>query len=236
MKKRRKEVLAALEDDETYLTVGMFPRLGVPAFTEPVYKPTPESGITMSLFVPDELICQNNPIYKATFISLEKRRGKRANVNIPIFKDRNTPDPFTENLEALGGDVQFGVEAKPNHVYEDCSVIGQASCTLQTTIQASCLEDSKFVHDQLCVLAPIMMALSASSPVRRGYLTDHDCRWQAMAESFDDRTRREINHPETLDYKIPNHSRWESNFLYFSSGNSMKNFPGDKTFTDINFI
>ncbi|XP_076314894.1 glutamate--cysteine ligase catalytic subunit-like [Tachypleus tridentatus] len=140
MKKRRKEVLAALEDDETYLTVGMFPRLGVPVFTAPVYKLTPHS-------------------------------------------DRNTSDPFTQKLEAPGGDDQSREEAKPNHVYEDCSVIGQASCTLQTIIQASCLEDSKFMHDQLCVLGQIMMALSASSPVRRCYLTDHDChgrQWQKV--------------------------------------------------------
>lgn len=35
------------------------------------------------------------------------------------------------------------------------------------------------------------LALSAASPVHRGYLTDRDCRWNIISASVDDRTDEE---------------------------------------------
>lgn len=35
------------------------------------------------------------------------------------------------------------------------------------------------------------MALSAASPIYRGYLSDYDCRWSVIAQAVDDRTREE---------------------------------------------
>ena len=37
----------------------------------------------------------------------------------------------------------------------------------------------------------LKLALSAASPVQRGYLSDADCRWNVIAASVDDRTREE---------------------------------------------
>jgi len=36
------------------------------------------------------------------------------------------------------------------------------------------------------------MALSASTPIFRGYLCNVDCRWQVISDSTDDRTPMEI--------------------------------------------
>jgi hypothetical protein len=35
------------------------------------------------------------------------------------------------------------------------------------------------------------LALSASSPIYRGYLSDIDCRWKVISMSVDDRTEEE---------------------------------------------
>jgi len=47
------------------------------------------------------------------------------------------------------------------------------------------------MYDQLGVLAPIMMALTAASPIFRGRLADTDARWDVIAASVDDRTDEE---------------------------------------------
>jgi glutamate--cysteine ligase catalytic subunit len=47
------------------------------------------------------------------------------------------------------------------------------------------------MYDQLAVMAPIMMALTAATPSLKGRLADTDCRWGVISESVDDRTRAE---------------------------------------------
>lgn len=47
------------------------------------------------------------------------------------------------------------------------------------------------MYDQLAVLAPIMMALTAASPIFKGRLADIDARWTVIAQSVDDRTAAE---------------------------------------------
>jgi glutamate--cysteine ligase catalytic subunit len=64
-------------------------------------------------------------------------------------------------------------------------------CCLQITFQAKDVDESRFMYDQLAVLAPIMMALTASTPILKGRLADTDCRWGVISESVDDRTPAE---------------------------------------------
>lgn len=45
-------------------------------------------------------------------------------------------------------------------------------CCLQMTFQAQSLEEARHLYDQLTALTPIMLALSAASPIWRGYLSD----------------------------------------------------------------
>lgn len=45
------------------------------------------------------------------------------------------------------------------------------SC-LQMTFQAQSIEEARHLYDQLTPLTPIMLALSAASPIWRGYLSD----------------------------------------------------------------
>ena len=47
------------------------------------------------------------------------------------------------------------------------------------------------MYDQLAVLAPIMLAMTAASPIFKGRLADIDVRWTVIAQSVDDRTPME---------------------------------------------
>ena len=46
------------------ITCTAFPRLGCYGFIEPAYEPTPESGVSHSLFFPDEAIWQGHPRFR----------------------------------------------------------------------------------------------------------------------------------------------------------------------------
>lgn len=47
------------------------------------------------------------------------------------------------------------------------------------------------MYDQLAVLAPIMLAMTAGTPIFKGRLADIDVRWSTIAQSVDDRTPAE---------------------------------------------
>jgi len=76
-------------------------------------------------------------------------------------------------------------------IHMDAMAFGMGCCCLQITFQAQDVDESRFIYDQLAVMAPIMMALTASTPVLKGRLADTDCRWGIISESVDDRTPAE---------------------------------------------
>merc|ERR1712157_449436 len=76
-------------------------------------------------------------------------------------------------------------------IHMNAMAFGMGCCCLQVTFQSQDLEESRFMYDQLAVLAPIMMALTASTPIVKGRLADTDARWGIISESVDDRTPAE---------------------------------------------
>ena len=76
-------------------------------------------------------------------------------------------------------------------IHMDAMAFGMGCCCLQITFQAKDVEESRFIYDQLAVLTPIMMALTAPTPLLRGRIADTDCRWGIISESVDDRTLAE---------------------------------------------
>lgn len=133
---------------------------------------------------------------------------------MPIYRDISTPNPFYEYL----ANDEARKASKPNNVYMDAMGFGMGCCCLQVTLQATHLEEAKNLYDQLAPMTPIALALSAASPVYRGYLTDRDCRWDVISASVDDRTREEMG--ETRDLKEAKHrigkSRYDSISCYLS--------------------
>jgi hypothetical protein len=77
------------------------------------------------------------------------------------------------------------------HIHLDAMAFGMGCCCLQVTFQAKDLEQSRRLYDSLAVLAPLMLALSAATPIFRGRLADTDTRWGVICDSVDCRTPQE---------------------------------------------
>ncbi|KAJ3323798.1 hypothetical protein HDV06_001168 [Boothiomyces sp. JEL0866] len=231
MKKRRVLASSFLGDGVEILSLTNFPMLGAGNFCEPYYKPAIDSGPSRSLFIPDEAITKHARFPTLT-ANIRQRRGEKVAINLPIFKDSNTPAPFMEplprnvvdHLNSKGVNVpaslpEYDKAALPDHVYMDCMCFGMGCSCLQVTIQACNVEAGRRLYDHLAVMTPILLALSASAPIFRGYLTDVDCRWNVIAGAVDDRTREErgLESLNNSKYRMPK-SRYESVSLYLSPG------------------
>ncbi|XP_012941987.1 glutamate--cysteine ligase catalytic subunit [Aplysia californica] len=217
MRLRRQEIQAELNDDEVPLSLTAFPLLGVREFTWPTAKTDPVDGVSRSLFFPDDAINQGHPRFKTLTRNIRTRRKEKVAINIPIFQDVHTKRPFKEDLAALGDDGEAARAAQPDHIYMDCMGFGMGNCCLQVTFQACNIEEARYLYDQLAGMCPIMLALSASSPIYRGYLSDIDTRWPVIAQSVDDRTREERGlEPLKEDRFRINKSRYDSIDSYIS--------------------
>lgn len=83
--------------------------------------------------------------------------------------------------------------------------------------QACNITEARILYDQLTPLCPIMLALSAASPVYRGYLTESDCRWNVISASVDCRTAEERGEiPLDKNQFHINKSRYDSIDSYLS--------------------
>ncbi|XP_068628616.1 glutamate--cysteine ligase [Battus philenor] len=185
MQYRRAEASTLLNNGEVIMSITNFPRLGCANFTSPPIVPKPKSGVTLSHFFPDEAIFPGHPRFKTLTSNIRERRGEKVAINIPIFKDVNTKIPV-DNSHILEPGV-----ALPDCVYMDAMGFGMGCCCLQLTFQACCITEARTLYDQLAPLCPIMLALSAASPIYRGFLTDVDCRWNVISASVDCRTKEE---------------------------------------------
>jgi hypothetical protein len=65
-------------------------------------------------------------------------------------------------------DVLRSQETVRAAIHMDAMAFGMGCCCLQITFQAKDVEESRFMYDQLAVLAPIMMALTAATPILKG--------------------------------------------------------------------
>ncbi|XP_072029368.1 glutamate--cysteine ligase catalytic subunit-like [Amphiura filiformis] len=193
MKLRRQEVCKLLDESkgEIPLSLTVFPRLGCPQFSTPAYEPNPtDAGVSKSLFFPDEAIMDAHPRFRTLTRNIRKRRGEKVVINVPVFKDKNTPSPFIEQY-VNDHDGEGAGASKPNHIYMDAMGFGMGNSCLQMTFQACGIDEARQLYDQLTPLCPILLALSAAGPIYRGYLSDIDTRWYVIAASVDDRTKEE---------------------------------------------
>jgi len=189
---RRRRLLASLQPNEIAPTVTCFPLLGISntistneTFTAP---------FSTSQYVPD-IVINPHPRFGALVRNIRARRGSKVDIKIPLFKDLLTPEYLEESqrksiLEIMKRDGHMTEETDSN-IHMDCMAFGMGMCCLQVTLQACDVNESRYIYDQLAVLAPIMLALTASSPIYKGRLADIDVRWTVIAQSVDDRTAAE---------------------------------------------
>ena len=203
MKARRDQINSFLGENEKMVTMTTYPLIGCEDFTVPALKvgPEDENPLTRSVYFHDDA-CSTSPAYRAWHYNMMMRKGSKIVGNVPVYEDENTRLPFRENF-ARQEDREASREG---HIYLDSVWVAYSSCCLQTTVQLADLDQCKKVYDQLVAISPVLMAMSASSPFFRGFVSDVDTRWTMMVQCNDDRTREET--------KTVTSSRWDSADMY----------------------
>lgn len=162
MSNRRHDVAKLLKENEIAMCITSFPMLGMPNFTFPSFAPRPDAadGVAKSLYFVDEAIFPGHPRFKTLSRNIRMRRGSKVSIDIPVFKDKNTKIP-----------VEGSTKEKPDHIHMDAMGFGMGCCCLQFTFQCCNINEARTLYDQLTPLCPIMLALSAASPIHRGMLS-----------------------------------------------------------------
>ncbi|KAJ9096603.1 hypothetical protein QFC19_007136 [Naganishia cerealis] len=230
MRFRRKLARSHLRPNEVPMTITSFPRLGVTdkPFTDPECMSVADSPASQSLFV-GKGVTNPHARFPTLTGNIRSRRGSKVAINVPIYKDTNTPSPFVDpsipyDRQLWPGDSEAkNGAAKPDHIYMDAMAFGMGCCCLQITFQAFNVNEARRMYDALVPVAPIMLALTACSPAFRGYLADVDARWNVIAGSVDDRTEEErglkpLQHDK---YRIPK-SRYDSVDCYIANDSRNK--------------
>ncbi|KAH8977767.1 glutamate-cysteine ligase catalytic subunit [Lactarius hatsudake] len=224
MRLRRRLARSQLRPNQIPMTLTSFPRLGVPGkFTEPYYDPA-EAVSSHSLFLPEQ-VTNPHARFPTLTANIRRRRRSKVAINLPIFVDDRTPRPFVDptipwhrNVYPEDAEAKNGA-ALIDHIYMDAMGFGMGCCCLQVTFQCCNIDQSRRMYDGLIPIGPIMLALTAASPLWRGYIADVDCRWNVIAGSVDDRTEEErgLKPLKENRMKIPK-SRYDSVDLYISEG------------------
>lgn len=225
MKLRREIIQRFLSKDEYVLPLTSFPLLGCTNFTFPHHLPETFENRTKydSMFYSNKIIMDRALFKSATFNKIDRIKSL-PNIYVPIFKDEKTPIIFKDEL------FENNSKSKDNHIFMDHDGFAMGCCCIQATFQANSLEQACHLYDQLTPIAPIVIALSASSPVWRGYLSDIDCRWNVLKQAFDDRTKEERGlEPLKENKRVLNKSRFDTTEVYLSKeGSKYNNHKFDK--------
>ncbi|PHH67539.1 hypothetical protein CDD80_762 [Ophiocordyceps camponoti-rufipedis] len=222
MKLRRRIAKEHMRPDEYPITLTTFPRLGCPGqFTLPYYPP---SGPRLrSQFVPDE-IANPHIRFPTLAANIRSRRGRKVQVNVPVFHDVKTPNPWRDPTVDYDlhnwpeDDDERNGAAPDDYIHMDAMAFGMGSCCLQITFQAKNITEGRQMYDQLSPLGPIMLALTAATPIYKGFLADTDVRWNQISRSVDCRTPEEMGERPLVNdrWRIPK-SRYASNSTYIST-------------------
>ncbi|KAL1618524.1 glutamate--cysteine ligase [Diplodia seriata] len=226
MKRRRVIAKEHMDPAEAPITMTTFPRLGLGDYITPYYPP---SGPKLrSQYVPDE-IANPHIRFPTLAANIRARRGRKVEINVPVFKDERTPWPFhdpTVNYDMHNwpedDDVRNGA-AKENHIYMDAMAFGMGSCCLQITFQAKNIEEGRKMYDQLSPLGPILLALTAATPIYKGFVADTDVRWNQISRAVDCRTAEELGEKPLKNdrWRIPK-SRYASNSTYIAQDSRLR--------------
>jgi len=215
MRLRRARLMAGLPENHVAPTLSTFPLLGVgDDFTEP--RGLVAGGpVAASESIPDECI-NPHPRFGTLTQNIRMRRGSKVKIEVPLFRDLRTPE-FKESASDVQKEetalpprypVEAGVgvlkspdglaamSAEWPKVEMDAMAYGMGCCCTQVTFQARDMDESRYLFDQLVVLSPIFLALTAATPFFKGRLVDTDTRWATIAQCVDDRTLAERGEKE----------------------------------------
>lgn len=239
MHERRLIIQNALKQNQFVVSFTAYPRFGLPGFLEQKYTPLSgfmplqevEKSNSQSLFIPD-ILPNPHARFSTLVYNIKCRRQVKPFILLPLYMDKftnggysstQTSDPLYERerdwsqaqeKESLN---RFTVAELSNKtlnpvkgsVYMDAFAFGMSQCCVQTTHMCCSEKEARYLHDQLLVLAPVFLALSASTCVGRGYLVNTDTRWATLEQAVDCRTEKETHYIKK--------SRYSPSSLYLSN-------------------
>lgn len=185
-RKQAQKILSEESNCDFVLNICAFPQFGEKKFIYPsITEKNYYQYSTGTLCYSNAIISPHHPRMKSLLNNKRQRRQAEPIVEIPIFEDSATPLPFRDRL------FENRTTIRDNHIYLEGVLAGWGCCCLQVTFQAESLIECLHLYDQLVPLTSIMLALSAASPIWRGYLTDIDCRYTVLSQTGDDRNPNE---------------------------------------------
>lgn len=235
---RRTQIQRLLRPNQSVHTMTLLPTIGVGVHTTPLT--LPYAPIERSLFVGDGAVNPAHPRFATISANIRARRQIRRPFTLPLFKDTYTSalqplvpaDDTHRGLIAQSGErpveeqgpTEWEKKELHNSLTQTCENViamdslafGMGSCCLQITMQGRDMDESRHLYDQLAVVAPLMLALTAATPAIRGLLADTDVRWDVISGAMDDRTNDEID-----SGRIPK-SRYSSIDCFLSSREQLK--------------
>lgn len=141
-----------------------------------------------SNYVP-EISTNPHPRMISIAASVKERRGKKVDIQFPLYQDENTDMKASTPLEP-----------HPGMVHMDSMHFGMGCCCLQITYETININHSRYLYDMFIPFTPILSALSQSAPIFKGKLTEYDFRWESIELATDCRTdnERNQNHPDFI--------------------------------------
>ena len=101
--------------------------------------------------------CEDEMGISEVFRRGQQSRGLNMNIDIETAQQ--------EQMEVNGKEGKVAVD---DTIHMDAMAFGMGCCCLQVTMQANDDRESRFLHDQLALLGPLFLALSASTPIFKG--------------------------------------------------------------------
>jgi glutamate--cysteine ligase catalytic subunit len=87
-----------------------------------------ETPHTKSVYVPDYVI-NPHPRFAALTRNIRSRRGKKVDIQVPLFKDSRTPEFVSSGISEQTHNTGFEVEVDTN-IHMDCMAFGMGMCCL----------------------------------------------------------------------------------------------------------
>jgi glutamate--cysteine ligase catalytic subunit len=177
------------------MTISMFPRLGLQDSLAPrAAKACNGTVLYQRTQFPGDVVSKEDR-YQAANNNIPTRRAETRPTVLAKFRDKHT-------------------DCEP--IVLDGTIFGPGHCGLQATFQASDKREARKLHDQLIPLGPIMLALTAATPIYKGFLADTDARWSQISQAVDDRSTEEANG----DLHLP--PRWYTNTHYLADDPNLR--------------
>lgn len=237
MNRRTQIIQTSLSDDEIYLKFSNFP-LGT---KENLYPPSQDEDMSYGDVIPDRCMT-NHPRYHTGYRNLMANRKGKMFLKVPLYQDKNTKQAIrAECAERSQKRLLYDVSEWKDeqwdpytHIMGDCIMYASGSCSLQNTFQAQSFPEATYLYDQSVVLAPLVMALTASSIFFRNKLSDWDARYEILCMGNDDRSPYERDltkdceeHVIGYPNKVKPRRRWSTSPLFISKGKMCKDTYND---------